>query len=201
MPTKRSNATAICTVNKLIVAGGEGRCERVLETVEVMDTATYQWYTATSLPEPLWRSSATVTEGRLCMLGGINHNWNATHAVYTCLPDVVTFPTREAEFVNIAWEKLTDLPVTNSTCTSLCNQLLAVGGCKETQPVTSVYQYDFDTNAWKVISNMGCARYDCFAVIIPGDQLMVVGGDNHDNFSLSLDSFARGIPDVEFAYI
>ena len=200
MPTERSNVTAVCVGNNLIVAGGEGRTERMLDTVELMMITTRQWFTATSLPEPLWRSSASVIGGQLYMLGGTNCNWNATNHVYTCSPTLATLLTRETE-VDVVWEKVSDVPVTNSTCVSLCDQLLAIGGRKNREPITSVHQYDFDTNSWKVISHMGYARCDCFAAVLSGNQLVVVGGDNHSSILSPLDSYQRGIPQVELAYI
>ena len=67
----------------LVVAGG---CYRgvTLTTVEIMDTPTRQWSTATSLPEPLCYSSATVCGDRVFLLGGNNQHQSPTKSVYTC---------------------------------------------------------------------------------------------------------------------
>lgn len=160
MPTERSNVTAVCDRNNLIVAGEEGQSEVILNTVELMNIASRQWFTATPLPEPLWCSSATVNEGQLYLLGGTDSEWKITQSVYTCslTPTVCTRPTQlEVEF-DFAWERIADLPVSNCTCIVLCGQLLAIGGCYQGDPVTAIHSYDSDTNSWKISSHMGRAR-------------------------------------------
>ena len=53
MPTKRELTAAVCSGKALVVAGGEGEEYTKLTTVEVMDTDTLQWSTASSLLHPL----------------------------------------------------------------------------------------------------------------------------------------------------
>ena len=87
MPTKRKRMTALCTGTVLIVAGGKGEGDRVLSTVEVMNTENHQWSTAAHLPEPLCLASAiaTVCGDQIYMLGGCNKDHNSIKSVYTCL--------------------------------------------------------------------------------------------------------------------
>ena len=40
----------------------------------------------------------------------------------------------------------------------------------------AVYTYNQSANSWNVISHMATARKDCFAAVLPNNQLMVVGG-------------------------
>ena len=49
MPTKRFGTAAVCSGKSLVVAGGGGGDNKPLHTVEVMDTETLQWSTASSL--------------------------------------------------------------------------------------------------------------------------------------------------------
>ena len=53
MPTKRWLTAVVCSGRSLVVAGGWGEGDKRLSTVEVMDTKTLQWSTASSLPQPL----------------------------------------------------------------------------------------------------------------------------------------------------
>ena len=70
-----------------------------------------------------------------------------------------------------------DLPVTRSTCESFRGQLLAIGGEDDSgKPTTAVHMYDATTNSWEIISHMTTGRYRCFTVVLPNNQLMVVGG-------------------------
>ena len=84
MPTKREGTTSLCTRTTLIVAEGVGEGAKVLATVEVMDTETHQWSTATDLPQPMYSASATVCGDQLYMLGGWIQNCAAAKSVYTC---------------------------------------------------------------------------------------------------------------------
>ena len=76
MPTKRQLPAVISTQNYLIVAGGIA-VGQALSTVDVMDMNTREWFTAASLPECVCFMSATVCEGRLYLLGGLDKNWTS----------------------------------------------------------------------------------------------------------------------------
>ena len=77
MPTKRCWLAVISAENYLIVAGGLGEGGE-LSIVEVMNIATQEWYTAASLPEPVYHMSVTVCGGHLYLLGGFDKNGNPT---------------------------------------------------------------------------------------------------------------------------
>ena len=76
------------------------------------------------------------------------------------------------------WREVASLPVTRSTCASLNGQLIAVGGedSHNMKTTNSVYAYDPTTDRWDVISRMPTARERCLVAVLPGNQLMVVGG-------------------------
>ena len=61
---------------------------------------------------------------------------------------------------------------------TLCGQLLAIGGLdSDDKPTTAIlYVYNQATNSWNVISHMATARSDCFAAVLPNNELMLVGG-------------------------
>ena len=69
MPTKRNGTAAVCSGKSLVVAGGLGRDHKLLHTVEVMDTETLQWSTASSLPFALRYASATICQDCIYLLG------------------------------------------------------------------------------------------------------------------------------------
>ena len=70
MPTKRKFPAVVCSENVLIVAGGVGKKNTTLDTVEVMNTETLHWSTASNLPQPLSDATATVCGDRLYLVGG-----------------------------------------------------------------------------------------------------------------------------------
>ena len=75
------------------------------------------------------------------------------------------------------WHQLADTPVALSTCVSLQGQLLAVGGEDSShKATTAVHMYNTTTNSWEVISHMANPRWLCLVLVLPHNELMVVGG-------------------------
>ena len=191
MPTKRMYSVAVCTGTMLIVAGGMGRDGHVLLTVEVMNTKHHQWSTAANLPEPLFYTSSVVCEEQIYMLGGIDERRSSTKTVYTCsvsaLLQSCAWSSLEAGFERVSvvdkrsdrvWRGVANLPVTLSTCGSIHGRLLAIGGVMGSgEPTTAVHMYNSTTNSWEIISHITIGRYQCFAAVVPDNQLMVVGGN------------------------
>ena len=166
MPTKRDRLAVISAQNYLIVAGGMREEWNVLSTVEVMNTDTREWYTAASLPEPFYYMSATVCGGRLYLLGGIDKRGSPTHAVFTCTLDSLIHschsPSQTPPHTNEAgvWQRIADVPMRCSTCTTLNGRVLAVGGKdSHSTPTPNVYMYNGDSDSWSLVGHMSTARY------------------------------------------
>ena len=182
MPTKRCDLAVISAQNYLITAGGVGVGHNVLSTVEVMNTATQEWYTAASLPEPVSGMSATVCGGRLYLLGGEDKNNNPTSAVFTCTLDSLLHschpPSQTPPHTNEAgvWQCIADVPMVNSTCTTLNGRVLAVGGGDSHHTITAdVCMYNGDSDSWPLVGHMPTARSWCLVVGLR-DCIIAVGG-------------------------
>ena len=65
------------------------------------------------------------------------------------------------------------MPAGWSTPASLCGQLVAVGG----MGVSIIHQYNMTSGSWEAIGSMPTARYSSLVVVLPGDKMLVVGGD------------------------
>ena len=202
MPTCRHSSTALCTETYLIVAGGKDRDKVVMRKVEVMNTETHQWSTASDLPAPRLYSSITICDDILYMLGGA---CGAKHipvrSVYICSLSALLQscqPAHLTDRVSVVdqtsmWSRVEDLPVTSSTCVSLHGQLLAVGGIDSNdKPVTAVYMYNPTAAKWEVISHMYTPRSYCYAAVLSNNQLIVMGGmvesDLHCSFKGNSES-------------
>ena len=180
MPTKRHFAAVISAQNYLIAAGGWG-VRGFLSTVEVMDMNTLEWYTAASLPEPVYHMSATVCGGCLYLLGGFNKTHNSSYAVFTCTLDSLIRSCSEAS----VWQRVADVPVGGSTCTTLNGRVLAVGGRdSHYNPTAAVHMYNPDSDSWLVLGNMPTARVFCLVVGLR-DSIIAVGGGG-GNFSVEV---------------
>ena len=190
MPTKRYGAAVVCTGRSLIVAGGwEDNCGggfTPLSTVEVMDTDSPKWFTASSLPHPLTEASATICGENLYLLGGYDLS-GPTTSVFTCSLNDLLQPLGAHSKRSLpqdkeprVWHTVADVPVYRSTCTTLCGQLLAVGGRhsrdSDYKRTTAIHKYDPVKKSWTVISHMTTPRYWSLVAVLPGDKLMVVGG-------------------------
>ena len=185
MPTKRRWTAAVCSGKTLVVIGGYsvGR----LKTVELLDIDSLQWFIASKLPHPLSSASATVCGDNLYLVGGFDKS-DLTKSVVTCSLSALVQSAKPATLggrlkkafsqTEQLWHEVTSLPVTLSTCASLNGQLIAVGGYDSHNEKTtnSVYAYDPTTDRWDVISTIPTTRCYCLVAVLPGNQLMVVGG-------------------------
>ena len=206
MPTKRDCTCSVSSGAALIVIGGQRDGGVVLSTVEVMDVSTKVWTTAASLPEPLYDASRTICGDRVYVLGAMTRSHTPTESVFTCSLSTLlqssqpTSLTRSLQAASLAtstsvWCKLADLPVVRSTCISLQGQLLAIGGSNsDYNPTTAVRTYDPTNNSWSVTSHMTTGRDLCFAAVLPGNRIIVVGGYFGKIASSTTDS-------VEIAYL
>ena len=184
MPTKRHNPALVCSGKTLVVIGGY--CGRRLKTVELLDIDSLQWFIASELPHPLTHASATVCGDNLYLVGGFDKSGKATKSVFTCSLSALVQSAKPATLggrlkkafsqTEQVWREVASLPVGRSTCASLNGQLIAVGGLDSDKTTNSVYAYDPTTDRWDVISTMPTARDRCLVAVLPGNQLMVVGG-------------------------
>ena len=188
MPTKRWLTAVVCSGKSLIVAGGEGEGKKDLSTVEVMDTKTLQWSTASSLPHSLYQATATLCGNQVYMLGGFYQIAKVSKSVFTCSLAALLQSCQPQSLgarlktLSLArrrqvWHQLADTPVALSTCASLHGQLLAVGGKdSDDKETTAIHMYNTTTNSWEVISHMAIPRYQCLVAGLPHNELMVMGG-------------------------
>ena len=176
MPTKREHLAVISAQNHLIAAGGVGlRYTAILSTVEVMNTDTREWYTAASLPEPVYCMSATVCRGSLYL-------WeDYSFTVFTCTLDSLLHschpPSQTPPHTNEAgvWQRIADIPMRHSTCTTLNGRVLAVGGRDSHGTSRAVCMYNTDSDSWQLVGHMSTPRYKCLVVGLR-DCIIAAGG-------------------------
>ena len=173
MPTRRAFTAVVCIGKVLVVAGGQGRGLTplaTLATVEVMDINTQKWSTASNLPRSLSHDSAVVCGDSIYLVSGQKN----TKSVFTCsLSELLQSQTSHP-----VWHTIANLPITCSTCVTLNRQLLAVGGRgSDNEDTDNIYAYNTTTNSWEVISHMTTPRRNCLVAVVPGNKLMVVGGE------------------------
>ena len=192
MPTARSCTVSVTTQHTLIVAGG---CDGVknLDIVEVMDTPTKQWSTASRSPHPFGEISGTICGDKLYVAGGFVEVSEHSKSVLTCsVTDLLSPPSLGARLHSLSlanrtgvWRQARGLPVTQSTLLTLSGHLLAIGGRDDSGGDTAaVHCYDTHTDSWRVVSKMKNKRRLCLAAVLPEDCL-VVGGVFKDSVEIA----------------
>ena len=181
MPTKRYFTAAVCSGRSLIVAGGQDGNNR-LATVEVLDTDARQWSIASSLTRPLTMATISICGERLYMLGGYQTGYySGTRSVLSCsIPELLqscqtqplagklrTAPANKSTI----WRQVADAPHYESSCATLCGQLVAVGGSY----ASAISVYNETTDSWEAMGNMPTARGWALVANLNG-KMMVVGG-------------------------
>ena len=184
MPTARNQTASVTTEQALVVAGGcDGR--KNLDTVEVMNISTKQWTTAQHLPHPFGWISGTICGDQLYLGGGCIRVGKQSKSVLTCsLTDLLPPQSLGATLRTLSlatnpgvWQEIKNLPVTESTLTTLGGHLLAIGGWNDSDdPTADVHCYNHQTDSWHVISKMKKKRSQPLSAVLPEDQLLVVGG-------------------------
>ena len=174
MAIKRMSVTAVTTGRALIVAGGAGG----LAAVEIMNTDTRQWSRAADLPQPMYTASATVRGDRIYMSDGKSVIMCSLPALLqSCHPKIFEAQPSTPSQQGPVWSTVADLPVERSTLVSINTRLLAIGGHDSHKtPATAVHLYKPVNNSWQSISHLRTPRDWCFAVVLPNNRIMVVGG-------------------------
>ncbi len=170
MPTGRRRPRAVYDNNTLVVTGG--RCDpKYLNTVEILNTANMQWSIVSSLPVPTDNPSTTIC-GDYVYMHPRTSDAEEKYSVYKCsLRQLIRSQPSSA-----IWEKISLLPIYYSSLITINGHLLAVGGLDSKGDNTKdIYQYN--ETSWIVISQMSISRAACLTAALPGNKLMVVGGD------------------------
>ena len=184
MPTKRETPAAVYDGCSLIVAGGYDGGKRVA-TVEVLDTNTQQWFTASFLLHPYELATLGICGDRLYMLGGYNQH-GPTRSVLTCsVPELLQTCQTQSLAGKLrtltlkkkqVWRQVSDAPHYRSTCSVLCGRLVAVGGFDEAgKETTAISAYNEKTDSWETMVDMPTTRHAALVAIVSG-KMMVIGG-------------------------
>ena len=169
MPVKLDNPAVVHTGNHLLVIDANRRKSNVY----VMDTTSLKWFSAGSLPLhcPVLNSSLSVCGTELYVLTN-------SGLVFSCsLPTLLQSSSAVQPETTDVWRRVADVPVRDSTLTTRCGQLVAVGGRNVlSELVDTIHLYDPLMDSWLIIGHMPTARYDCLVATLPGDILVVIGG-------------------------
>ena len=170
MPTKRMHPAAANTPTHLVVAGGIlSLTGGGIATVEVLNTETLQWSTASSLPEAVRYLQMTTCGGCLYLADDKSN-------LFSCSMGDILKSTNSS---SIDWTRLSSIPVEeDSSLAILGGHVLAVGGhdSDTSTPTGAIHCYDEATNSWSVIGVLPTPRDRVLTAVLASNELVVVGG-------------------------
>ena len=185
---RESPAVAYSCTNKLLVAaGGKEQIKGAVvktRSVEVLDTDTKCWSLISEpLPHQIENMSCTICADSLYILGDEGRMWSSR--MIACPLSKLKAQTSEPHLLQATplshshtWDVITSPPTYSSTCTSVRDELLAVGGHSgyQWQPKSEVYRFDRQSNSWEVIGYLPTPRFSTSVACLPGNRLVIVGG-------------------------
>ena len=180
MPTEREYPAAVRTPTHLVVAGG--RLKGGIVTVEVLNTETLQWSTASSLPEAVRYPQMTTCSGCLYLAD------DKSNYVFSCSVEDLLKSTNSSDGGSV-WTRLASIPVEGSTLATLRGCVLAIGGDDDdNDPTGAIHCYDVATNSWSVIGKIPTPRSQVLAAVLPSNELVVAGGyDTYSGYCSTLE--------------
>ena len=150
--------------------GGGFSDSKTLNTVEILNTANMRWSIVSSLPVPTSHPSTTICGDYVYIHPRTSDQ--EKYSVYKCSLRQLT----QSQPSSAIWEKIAPLSVSWSSLVTINGHLLAVGGRDSNRDKTKdIYQYN--KTSWTVISQTSTPRAACPTAALPGNKLMVVGGD------------------------
>lgn len=186
MPTKRFRPGVTTYNTYLMVAGGMAEDEQtLLDSIDVMDTTTRQWYTPANLqlPWPMYAMQITVSATHICVASaGIAYD--ATTNTGTPSKSVWELPVSTLSKVLVGedsgphqWTEIAPTPHYRSALLQDTAHPLAVGGDDDSyQSTTDIAVYDRHSNKWSTVGQLLEPRTLCTAVSVSRRSFLVCGG-------------------------
>ena len=172
MRSKRTSPIAVYANNILVVAGGFGNDYKPVSMIEVLNTQTEQWSTATSLPIKMYQASVGAFCGEHIYIAGILLEQDTT-PMFKCSRLALIASTQKLQ-TNV-WEEVACVPVNSSSLATVSGHLLSIGG-KDSQrkPTADIHQYNPTTDSWEVVSQMSVASRYFHVAVLAGNKIMTV---------------------------
>ena len=183
MPTCRSYPGAVYANKYLVVVGGFNLTSGTLTTVEILDTVESQWFNVSLLPFKTSQPSVAIFKESIYLHAGYTPSEQESISVVKCsLRDLVQS--------SAAWKRVASLELSKSSLVVANGHLLAVGGETSNGDCTElVHQYDIGCDRWEAVGLMCNARCKCLTALLPGNKLVVVGGDSEKETKFEVATF------------
>ena len=164
----------------IIVAGGKGDDNRVLDCIEIFDTMKSQWMIVnTHLPEPMYNMSSSKCDDYFIIVGYNNANNKRRRDTYMISVDEILSQqqplTDSIAENNTNWHKLPDAPYWKTAIAPDISPPIIMGGSKHGDTFDDILMYDNISNSWKKVSSLPIScGYTTLAVI--NQSIISLGG-------------------------
>ena len=162
----------------IIVAGGVGDDDTVLDTIEVLDINTLQWRIVnTHLPQPMFAPSATMCGESLVIVGfDTADNLSSNKTFLIVINEIISkqqLTTSTGE--DNKWSRLANVPYFKTTPFPNSSPPVIIGGSKQGKTTNDITLYDDVTKSWRRVSSIptNCAWT---TVTIINNVIIVAGG-------------------------
>ena len=150
----------------------------------------HYWTNAQHLSQPLYTIQSTIFNGHLYLMGGGGKMLLSPETyVYSASLDslIASCQPSETSQPSSVWKRLTDIPVGHCYPAVFGNRLIVVGGGL-LSTTTSLHAYSSFTQSWVHVRGVSLLSIDFLfcAVVLPSNELMVVGG--REAFKVTLKS-------------
>ena len=170
MITLRCYATAAGCQKTLIITGGRDDHNRILDSTELFDSITGQWYNAGKLPSPHYGLQSVIVDNVVYLLRGTNLQNKYSNKVFSAQLDTLSSH-------QLKWSSQQDTPANSSTPVSIQGRhLLTVGGMKGGVITRDIHMFNKTGHKWEVIGQIPSARDGPAAVSVSDHKIVVVGG-------------------------
>ena len=182
MPTARWWFSAVGYKRWVLVVGGYGE-----KCVEVLDTKSKKWYTASPLPSDALRPSLTVIQDTLYVVWGES-------AVSVSIPMLISDAMSQSQASDSTneprpteWQSLPDTPNFRPSITSFHGYLLTVGAFGT--PSSTISMYLPHTEQWLPVAQLPTPRNGSTCVVLSEtEEMMVIGGrDGNMDYIKTID--------------
>ena len=184
MPTKRVRPGVVQSGNVVAVVGGVASDDKtVLDTVDILNTATLQWTTSHSLklPIPMWLMNTATCDGHVYIACGLDHDDHSIKRVFKFPLSVLDQAVAEQQVQDnppqCQWTEVEKTPFYRSGLLPISHHPLVVGGCDSSPNSSSIISvFDSSVNKWSNVGHCSVAYCRPCLLSVSCSAFIVIGG-------------------------
>ena len=183
MPTKRVRPGVTTYGTYVIVAGGVAEDNQtLLNSINVLDTTTWQWHTLANLqlPRPLYTMQITVSATHICVASACIARDATTSTpstgVWQLPVSTLTKVLMGEDHSPHDWEEIAPTSYYGSALLQHTAHPLAVGGHVSRKTTSNIAVYDPHSNKWSTVGQLLEPRTLCTVVGLSRHSFLVCGG-------------------------